>query len=72
MCLMGSLMPKAQLLCTFEPNQILETEFGWIEEDSFIFTMLGKGGPSGLLPQNCVSLLGEDSGKFYGNGSKRE
>lgn len=45
---------------------------GEVEMDSFIITMLGKGGPSGLLPQNYVSLLGEDSEKFYGNGSKRE
>ena len=27
---------------------------GEVEKDSFIITMLGKGGPSGLLPQNCV------------------
>ena len=45
---------------------------GGVEEDSFIITMLGKGEPSGLLPQNYVSVLGEDSEKCYGNGSKKE
>ena len=43
---------------------------GEVEKDSFI-TLPGKGGHGGLLPRKTVSPLGEDSGKFYSNCSRR-
>ena len=59
-------MPKAQLLCTLVPNQILQTVSGEAEKDNSI-ALPGKGGHSGLKPSNHVSSLGEDSEKFYMN-----
>ena len=63
-------MPKIQPLCISAKLNIGDRVLGEVEKNSCI-ALPGKGRHSGLLTQKTVSPLGEDSEKFYSNGSKR-
>ena len=49
-------------LCTSAKSNLRDRVLGEVEKNSFI-ALPGKGGPSGLMPSNQVSKLGERSGE---------
>ena len=64
-------MPSLASLCTAAESHLGDRVLGEVKNDSFI-ALPGKGGYSGLIPQNTTCPpLGEGSEKFYSKSSKR-